>query len=443
MRSAGLVLAAALALAGGASAQVIAPNVQDGELAVAPDGTPFVAYVRGASLRIGSRAANGRWRTRRAGPVASGGALVAFAAGKAGPVALLLGEDERSLVLVQRQRRTQLAAALPPGVTLGWPGLALDARGSPVIAYTRWRHATHESSLVLARVGRRGRLSLQNVTSGGFPKSFVAPPAAPLFVGGRVHVIESYGLDGAVGTIEWHPRRHGWAGQYVDAGNGDYPVGPLLAVTGARGTVYAAWTQVLIGPGAFPVTLAVHGRSIQSDFVLDRALTTGLAATAAGPEVAADEWVAADEMGLPGSAVAWAGTIVGHDGRTVEVDGWLADLAAAPRGARDLLLAGPAGLSWFRAPRPPQIRLRLEASATGTGAVVVSGRVRGGIGGSVTVYRERPGSLRENAGSARLTADGSFSLVDRPQARPLLYRAVYVDAATGIPFAALLREPVL
>jgi hypothetical protein len=198
----------------------------------------------------------------------------------------------------------------------------------------------------------------------------------------------------------------------------------------------------MLGPGALPVTLAVHGRSIQSEFVLDRALTTGLAATAAGPEVAADEWVAADEMGLPGNAVAWAGTIFGH-GRTIEVDGWLADLAAAPRGARDLLLARPAGLSWFRAPRPPQIRLSVDLSETGTGAVVVSGRVRGGAGGTVTIYRERPGSPRENAGTAPLSADGSFSLLDRPLARPLLYRAVYVDAATGIPYAALLREPVL
>ena len=166
------MLAAALVLAGGASAQLIAPNVQDGELAVAPDGTPFVAYVRGSALRIASRVANGRWHTQVASAVAPGDALVAFAAGKSGPVAVLLGPDERSLVLIQGRRRTQLAAALPPGVTLGWPGLALDARGLPVIAYTRWRHATHDSTLVLARVDRRGRLSLQNVTSGGFPRSW-------------------------------------------------------------------------------------------------------------------------------------------------------------------------------------------------------------------------------------------------------------------------------
>ncbi|MDQ2981215.1 MAG: hypothetical protein M3R26_02680, partial [Actinomycetota bacterium] len=108
-----------------------------------------------------------------------------------------------------------------------------------------------------------------------------------------------------------------------------------------------------------------------------------------------------------------------------------------------LLLAGPGGLSWFRAPRPPQIRLSLEAVASGAGSVLVSGRVRGGAGGTVTVYRERPGLPRESAGTVRLTADGSFSLVDRPQARPLLYRSVYVDAATGIPYATLLRQPVL
>jgi hypothetical protein len=76
MRSVGLVVVAALALAGGASAQVIAPHVQDGELAVAPDGTPFVAYVRASTLRIASRAANGRWETRRAGSVAAVRSLV-------------------------------------------------------------------------------------------------------------------------------------------------------------------------------------------------------------------------------------------------------------------------------------------------------------------------------------------------------------------------------
>ncbi len=441
MRSAGLAIAVVLALAGGAAAQIVAPRVHEGELAVAPNGTPSVAYVRAGSLRIATRAAGGRWQTRGFGQLPAGAHLVAFATGKAGPVAVVLGADERSLILFLPHRRIQLAAGLPAGVTLGWPGLALDRKGLPVVTYTRWWRSTHESLLVLARVDARGRLHSRNVTAEGFPKSYVAPPSAPVLVGSRVHVVESYGFDSAVGTIEWFPRGRGWTGQFIDGGVGDYPVGPLLAVTGARGTVYAAWTQALLGTGELPVTLAVHGRSIQSDFVLDRALTTGLAATAAGPEVAANEWVGADELGLSGNAVSWAGTVVGH-GRSIELDGWLADLAAAPRGARDLLLARPAGLSWFRSPRPPQVRVSVEASATGTGTVLVSGRVRGGAGGTVTIFRERPGSSRERAGSARLSADGSFSLADRPPSRPILYRAVYTDTATGIPYAALLRDPV-
>jgi hypothetical protein len=441
MKSAGAVLVAALALAGGASGQVVARHVQDGELAVAPGGTPFVAYVRTSRLWVASRNAKGRWQSHRAAPVAPGAALVAFEAGKRGAVALILGPEGRGLMLVQGKRRIQLAGSLPPGVTLGWPGLALDSRGLPVVAYTRWRQSTHESVLELARVDGKSRVTVRNVTSGGFPKSFVAPPAAPLFVGGRVHVVESYGLDGAVGTIEWHPRKHAWSGQYIDGGIGDYPVGPLFAAAGAGGTVYAAWTEAMLGTGDLPVTLAVHGRSIQSNFVLTRALTTSLALTRAGPEVSANEWTRSDEIGLSGNGVSWAGSVVGH-GRRVELDGWLADMAAAPRGARDLLLAGPAGLSWFRSPRPPQVRVSIEATATGAGSVAVTGRVRGAGGGSVSILRERPGSPRESIATVKLAADGTFSVIDRPQARPLLYRAVYTDAATGIPYAALLRQPV-
>jgi hypothetical protein len=43
---------------------------------------------------------------------------------------------------------------------------------------------------------------------------------------------------------------------------------------------------------------------------------------------------------------------------------------------------------------------------------------------------------------AELAADGTFSLQDTPPASPTLYRAVYVEPATNIPYAALLRAPV-
>jgi hypothetical protein len=88
------------------------------------------------------------------------------------------------------------------------------------------------------------------------------------------------------------------------------------------------------------------------------------------------------------------------------------------------------------------IRVSLGAAAGSGGAVVVSGRVRGAGRGKVTVFRERLGSSRQMVGAATIAADGSFSLVDHPPLRPLLYRAVYTAPSTGIPYAALLRDPV-
>jgi hypothetical protein len=438
-------LALALVAGGSASAEVVAPRIHDGMLALAPNGKPAVAFVRRTALEISTRVSAHRWRTTRVASVSAGSKVVAFAVGAAGPVALVQSADDRTLLLVRRVvpgwRAVQVVGTLPAGVSLGWPGLALDRGGQASIAYTRWHQETRKSTLYLVRADPRGRLHPQRLTLEGFPKSFVAPPAVPVFARGSLHVIESYGFDGAVGTIEWAPRRKTWVGQFIDGGVGDFPVGPLLAAVDPRGTVYAAWTEALLGTGDLPVTLAVHGQSISSDVVLNRALTTGLVAAASGPEVAANEWRSADELGLPGDDLLWAGEISGH-GRRVELDGWLAGLASSPRGARDVLLATPAGLSWFRSPRSLGIRSVVDAAEQPDGSVLVSGRIRGAGRGKVTIYRERPGYARRAIGSVQLGTDGSFSLSDRPPARPLVYRAVYTDRATGIPYAALLRTPV-
>jgi hypothetical protein len=61
--------------------------------------------------------------------------------------------------------------------------------------------------------------------------------------------------------------------------------------------------------------------------------------------------------------------------------------------------------------------------------------------GSVTIYRERPGEHRRAIGRAALSG-GAFSFTDHPASRPVVYRAVYVEPASGIPFAALLRQAV-
>jgi hypothetical protein len=84
----------------------------------------------------------------------------------------------------------------------------------------------------------------------------------------------------------------------------------------------------------------------------------------------------------------------------------------------------------------------IEAADQGDGTVAISGRVGGIPSGKVRLYRERPGDKRVLIGTPGL-AEGGFSFVDdAPQVRPTLYRAVYTDPRTGIPYAALLREPI-
>jgi hypothetical protein len=441
-----LLAAAALALvvAEAAAGEVVARGVQDGMLTTTPAGRPVVAYVRGASLRVATRTAPRRWRIARAATVARGSSVVALESGAAGTVAVVESADERRLLLVRQAGPgwavTQLAGGLPAGTTVGWPGLTLDPRGLPAVAYTRWRVDTHKSNLVLARVARNGGVRSQQITSQGFPKSHVAPPASPVFVHGVLHVIESYGYEGAVGTIEWGPRRRGWSGQFLDAGVGDFPVGPLLTAVGPAGTVYAAWTEALLGTGEYPLLVAANGKTIESDVLLDRALTTGLIAPASGIVVAADEWVTAAELGLENGGLTWAGTLASR-GRKTELDGRLVGLASRRSGSRDLLLAGPGGLSWFTTPASPVVRVRL-AAVVESGGVSLSGRVQGYAGGRVTIYRERPGSPRAPAGVVRPAHDGSFAFTDRRPLRPLLYRAVYAQPKTGVPYAALLRTSV-
>jgi hypothetical protein len=440
MRGLAFAVAVGLATAGAASAELAVPKVQDGMLAVSPSGTPFVTYLRGDRVEIAARRSDG-WKRMRVARVTKGSTLVAFKVGRRGPVVLVRGPGSHSIDLYResgRKWRKIPIARAPSGSRVGWPGLVLQ-RGKALVAYTHWTRATHKTALVLKAIGVHGRSRSVQITGSGFPKSFVAPPAVPVLAGRTVRVIESYGNDGAVGTIEWRPQAGTWKGQYLDSGFGDFPVGPLLGAVGGN-AVYAAWTQALLGAGELPVSLVKHGRSIESDFVLDRAVMTGFGLTGTGAEVAADEWVSAAEVGLPGEEVVWAGVVVNHHA-DFELDGWLAGLASSPRGARDLLLARPDGLSWYRLRRPPSIHVTLDATRLLNGSVLVGGEVRGGSG-TVKIYRERPGMPRELAGSAPLGGDGSFTFMDTPSIGPFVYRAVYTDPATGIPYAALLHDSV-
>jgi hypothetical protein len=443
LRTAAVAFVVALVAVGGASAEVVARGIQDGTLALDRKGAPSVAFVRGSTLIVASRTGKDRWTQTKAATVSAGSSVMAFQIGAAGPVLLVRSSDARAIQLVRRHavgwQSIDVAGKLPPVVELGWPGLTLDRQGLPVIGYTRWNTSSLNSRLLLARVDAKGRVSSRAITAEGFPKSLVAPPAAPVIFGGRAHVIESYGYRGVLGTFEWVPQKKTWIGIGLDAGVGDFPVGPVLAGLSRGGVLTAAWTVSLAFIGDAPVTLAQRRRVASSEFVLDRALTTGLALPSTGPEIAANEWVGPDDLGLPGSDYLWAGTIV--RGRSqVQVDGWVGGLAATPRGGRDLLLGGKAGLRWFHSPGRLLTKVTLEATDDGD-SVALSGTVRATAHGTVTIYRERPGEARKAVGNVPLSG-GAFSFVDRPTTRPLLYRAVYTDPATGIPFAALLHGPV-
>lgn len=444
VRAAALAFGLALIAAASAPAEIVAHGVRDGMLALGPKGAPYVAYVKGGSLLIAERSAKGRWSATAADSLSKGTQLMAFEVGAAGPVALTLSADYRRLVLVRRQlvgwQRILIEGRLPARTELGWPGLALDRRGLPFIGYTRWRYPSYNTRLTLATLSAAGRVRKEQITAEGFPKSYAPPPAKPVLIGGHVHVIESYGFRGVVGTLEWLRRKHTWIGNGLDAGIGDFALGAVFGGVAPNHRLYAAWTESLSSfDGAAPVALAERGSVSITNLILDRAMTTGLALAASGPEVAANEWVGSDDLGLGGSKYLWAGTIVRGESQ-VELDGWLAGLAVAPRG-RDLLLSGAPGLAWFHSPRRLTDRVSIDATDEGDGSVEISGAVSGATGGRVAVYRERPGEARVLVARAPLSG-GAFSLVDHPTTRPLVYRAVYTDPATGIPYAALLREPI-
>src|SRR5262249_50832325 len=106
-----VVTAVALAVTGGASGELVA-RVSDGMVAVAPNGTPLVGFVRGQQLVIAQRTARDRWRQQAVSRVSRGSRLAAFKAGAAGPVAVIIGPGERSLSVPPRRRMPRRHNAL-------------------------------------------------------------------------------------------------------------------------------------------------------------------------------------------------------------------------------------------------------------------------------------------------------------------------------------------
>jgi hypothetical protein len=437
-RAALLVAACALAAPAVARAELVAPGVASGALAVARDGSPFVAYVRGRSLFLTTRSSG--WKSERVAVLpASGGSVAGITVAASGRVAVLAeAADGRWLVLYERSRKlvrsTSLLSRLAAGARIGRAGLAFDRRGLPVVAYAEWQ-PSGKTFLRLVRF-ERGRYRAHRVTRRGFPPSPVAPSAAPVLLpNGAVRVVEAYGA-GAAGSaaIDWMPQRNDWLGQFIYSSPLAALAGGVQAVAGPAG-VYAAWTIGFPQLGRLAVVLAHHGTPVETALAREDSVLAGLALGPGGPLLATNDVVPA------GDGVLTAAVLLDLGVATVELDGAAAGIAAPANGAPQVLLAREAGLEWYATPAGPAPQVTLGAARVGDG-MALSGSVSGAAGGAVTIYRERAGESRVLVASAPLSPDGSFSALDAGGAAGAFYRAVYVEPVTGLPVASLLRSPV-
>jgi hypothetical protein len=433
----GAVLACALLLPGLARAELLpgSQGAQDALLAVAPDGSPRVAFVAAdGSLQVAARGADGTWAAQPlAGLSGSRALVVGLSVAPSGAVSLLAEDpDGRWLVLAEQQGgswRVRTVARAPAGGVLGFGGLALDASGRPLVAYA-YALSSQKSWLRLVHEDAHGRLLGERVTRGGFPPSEALPAAAPVVLpSGAVRVLETY--DSA--TIEWsRTKSHkDWIGQIVYGSELGSPAGVVQAqaVTGA---VWSAWTELFPSFGESQLLLTVHGHGESTVVLSHHAFLVSLALAVTGPEVAGDDYVDL------GARTAYAGVVVDTAGAAVELAGDLYGYAVDAAGGRQYLLLDQNGLGWYRAAAAPAAKVELAATVDGA-SFGLSGRVDGVAAGSVEVWRETAAGP-ELLTTLPLAADGSFALSDLPPVRPLTYRVIYRDPVSGLPLASLYRS---
>jgi hypothetical protein len=350
-------------------------------------------------------------------------------------VAAAVGRDGRPAVLVQDfVRRTLVVAWRRParwlvtrvaqaarGSQLGVGGLALAPNGTPLVAYAV-RRSTSKTYLRLVRIDANGRARTTQITKLGFPDSILPPSATPHVTRrGVVRVVEAY----TSAVIDWFPDRGTWTGQYLFASRLGSPIGHVFALPGPS-TAVVAWTQDYPSLGETHVLLQQGPPTGDVADLLPHARLSALTLAGGVPEVAANDWVELDGWETDAALLAFPGSA------PVELDGRVEGYAAVGA-ARQLLLSTDRGLEWFSAPRPAlHVSLSVDAGNA-------SGRVDDAANGTVSIYREAPDTGRQLAATATIAADGSFAA--RVPASPTLYRAVYRDPATGIPYGALLRAP--
>jgi hypothetical protein len=423
-------LAAGLALVflpARAEAEIVAPFSGRGALAVTADGSPRVVFLSGRDVVLARRSAPSEWSFARTGRVPRGNAVIAgLVVDRQGRASILVEAENGSwLGLASRGRKLRIVARPRRGASFGPAGLALDAAGRPAFAYAV-RLKSGKTFLRLVTSDARRRLRTIPITKGGFPSSGLPPGAAPVLLGGRLHVVETY----TSAAIDWAPLKKGvWEGQYLFASRIGSPTGRVGAAASGP-DLWSAWTQ--LSAEALSVLLS-HSRTTQeTTIVLEHGIFVSLLLESGVPEVGALDWAQI------GDWYSYAAVLADESGAFSELDGHLEGYVAAPGGRRQVLLSTPTGLEWFESPVRPSIRVSLTAEASGH----LAGRVDGVTGGLVQLWRETPIAPHDLIGNVELEADGSFVFDDGPPTSPTLYRAVYVDFATGIPYASLLRAPI-
>ena len=125
-------------IASPAQAELVTSQADEGLLAVAADGTPYVAYTVGRNLFMTLRTPQGRWQATRLGRLPGANVTLAGIRVSERPHRYIsvLAEDlqGRWLSLARGSRITSIARPAA-GSSLGPAGLTLDARERPAIAY--------------------------------------------------------------------------------------------------------------------------------------------------------------------------------------------------------------------------------------------------------------------------------------------------------------------
>lgn len=408
------LLGVALLLPTTAQAEVVAPGVSEGALAVARDGSPRVAWIDGRRLVVATRTDS--WRPATIATLPGAEARVAGVSANA-----VLVEGKRTWIrLVVRtgsRWRVHVVVNAPKRTLLGTSGLALEASGRPVVAYAV-QEADETTSLHLVRLAANGRLTRTRITQKGFPTSVLPPAAAPvLWPDGTIRVVESFSQRGA-NAILWRREGKRWWGRVLHASAlGAAPL-PLFAAAAADG-VYVAWTIPYLAFGENHLVLSSRIDRSTSLVLHPNAFAAALVLGSSGPEIAANEPVQGLVAGFVTGAV------------QTELDGRVLGYSSTPSGGRQLLLARPDGLEWFELPTVPAVRVSADFT--------LRGRVEGASAGSVSLYEEQAGRPRRLAGEFPLDAQGLFDASAVPLTPNFSYRAVYVEPVSGLPYARLVR----